>query len=260
MKAFPNNDKQMYLDRIKKHREAGELVRDIVWDGTKGDSLGCTVHSDAQTKYARLLGIPIQLVFLQNWLFNNLPEGHLEYPEKFLNVVTQGLDLSEVSDKWAVRTLGRQVLSLTSIDSDFKTEVLASVLNVIKALSGLILSSVGLKEVYGEARDTFLKAAQRVNKTHWNFLNLKVGTRAEVVQEIKMCVASLAALDATYATWNGNIYEESANRRLKLLAKGTSVGTYSDLREIPELKQSCDVEIKQQAQDLIELIEECVLA
>ena len=60
MKAYPNGDKQMYMDRVKAHRLADELVSGLGWDSAegKGCSVGCTIHCYSHARYSELIGVP----------------------------------------------------------------------------------------------------------------------------------------------------------------------------------------------------------
>ncbi len=112
MTAYPNKDKAMYLARVKAHRKADELVRGIGWESngqTRGCGIGCTLHTYDHSKYPKLLGIPIQLAYLEDWLFENLPDGHLEWPERFLSAIIEGADLSRVWPEWVRRMLERRL-------------------------------------------------------------------------------------------------------------------------------------------------------
>src|SRR5215218_9832938 len=98
LRTFPDpaRPKAFYLERVRRHREADELVRGTGWDGYRGCAVGCTLECYDPTKYPELLGVPEVLARLEDWLFENLPEDHLTWPERFLEAIPEGADLSEV--------------------------------------------------------------------------------------------------------------------------------------------------------------------
>jgi len=56
------NLKARYLDRVKAHIEADEIIQGTYWENGKGCSMGCTVHSDSHAQYEKELFIPEWLV------------------------------------------------------------------------------------------------------------------------------------------------------------------------------------------------------
>ena len=95
--------KQQYLDRVKAHREAGNLVRGTSWWKGRGGAIGCTIESADRERYETELGIPVALAHLKGRLFEGLPvEDRQAWPERFLKAIDPGADLSQVADRWAL--------------------------------------------------------------------------------------------------------------------------------------------------------------
>ncbi len=109
--AYPQNDKAMYLKRVRDHRLADELVQGTGWESngrTRGCSVGCTIHSYDHAKYARLIGGNVILARLQDRIFEGLPiEDALKFPEAYLSAMKPGADLSMVWPQFAVRMVTR---------------------------------------------------------------------------------------------------------------------------------------------------------
>jgi len=109
MQAFHNNQsiKEEYLSRVRAHAAADEIIKGQYWDNGRGCAVGCTIHSGRHQDYEDLLGIPAQLAYLEDGLFENLPlEQAKLWPELFLDSINVGADLSLVFSKFAVRILG----------------------------------------------------------------------------------------------------------------------------------------------------------
>ena len=86
--------KRQYLRRVRNHRKADELVKGQYWQDGKGCAVGCTIHSGQHSQYEVELGIPRQLAYLEDRLFENLPNGKAKaWPEAFLEAIPVGADL-----------------------------------------------------------------------------------------------------------------------------------------------------------------------
>jgi hypothetical protein len=94
--------KERYLDRIKSHREADELIKGKYWENGKGCAVGCTIHGSSHSAYEIELGIPIQLARLEDVHFERLSNDDSQaWPELFLSSIRVGADLSMVWPKYA---------------------------------------------------------------------------------------------------------------------------------------------------------------
>src|ERR1019366_3865717 len=105
MKAFHGDPaiKQKYLTRVKNHRLADEIIHGKYWENGKGCAVGCTVHSNQHAAYESELGIPRILARLEDGIFESLSNGlALTWPERFLEAIKPGTDLSMVWPKFAV--------------------------------------------------------------------------------------------------------------------------------------------------------------
>lgn len=110
--AFHNKKevKAEYLARVKAHQKADEIVKGQYWKGGKGCAVGCTIHGSSHAKYETELGIPMTLAYLEDRIFENLPNDKAKkWPLKFLNAVKPGADLSLVTAKFMVWLLEDEV-------------------------------------------------------------------------------------------------------------------------------------------------------
>jgi hypothetical protein len=94
--------KDQYLARVKAHRAADELIKGTYWENGKGCAVGCTVHSNQHASYETELGIPRLLARLEDGIFERLPNDlAMTWPERFLDAIPVGKDLSLVWPKFA---------------------------------------------------------------------------------------------------------------------------------------------------------------
>jgi len=96
--------KDFYIDRIRQHREADQLVRGTSVRGTSWDSttntgcgIGCTLNAYDHQAYETELGIPELIAHLEDSIFEGLPEADaMEWPGKFLKAIPIGADLTKI--------------------------------------------------------------------------------------------------------------------------------------------------------------------
>jgi hypothetical protein len=98
--------KDQYLARVLLHRKADELCQGVGWESngkTRGCAVGCTLEAYDHSRYPIELGIPVELAYLEDQLFElQTPEDAQLWPERFLNAIPVGADLSKVFGQWAI--------------------------------------------------------------------------------------------------------------------------------------------------------------
>jgi hypothetical protein len=95
--------KEKYLERVRAHRAADELIKGTGWANGKGCAVGCTLHRYSHAAYESELGIPRVLAHLEDRLFESMPNAKaMEWPEQFLAAIKPGADLSLVWPQFAV--------------------------------------------------------------------------------------------------------------------------------------------------------------
>jgi hypothetical protein len=89
--------KSNYLARVAGHADADEIVKGRYWENGKGCAVGCTIHGPAHKSFERELGIPRMLAWLEDVIFEGLPNRLAKtWPERFLTSIAPGRDLSPV--------------------------------------------------------------------------------------------------------------------------------------------------------------------
>jgi hypothetical protein len=99
MPAFHNSTtvQNMYINRVRAHQLADEIIQGTYWERGRGCAVGCTIHGSEHDKYETELGIPRQLAYLQDRIFEGLPLAEAKnFPLAFLTAIPVGANLSLV--------------------------------------------------------------------------------------------------------------------------------------------------------------------
>jgi hypothetical protein len=105
MQAFHDDPaiRDKYINRVKAHREADELVQGVGFDGKKGCAVGCTFDKYNHSCGPVEIGFPVVLMHLNDAIFEGLDKtAAMAWPERFLSAPRLGADLSLVWAKFAV--------------------------------------------------------------------------------------------------------------------------------------------------------------
>src|SRR3990172_7843606 len=104
MQAFHNDPaiKQKYIERVKAHVLADEIVHGTYWENGKGCAVGCTIHGQDHGLYETELGITKILARLEDRIFEGMGNGDSkEFPLRFISAIEPGADLSLVWPEFA---------------------------------------------------------------------------------------------------------------------------------------------------------------
>ena len=95
--------KEKYLNRVKQHQKADNIIQSQGWSNGKGCAIGCTLENYDRTRYPIELGIPIEIAILEDCIFEGLDlETAKKWPARFLNAVPVGADLKMVFPKFGL--------------------------------------------------------------------------------------------------------------------------------------------------------------
>jgi hypothetical protein len=86
--------KRKFLDRVRAHRLAGEITKDLGRKKVGGNAIDCTLHSDNHWAFEEELGLPNQLACIEEELFYSLANDQAQMlPEQILEAIPVGADL-----------------------------------------------------------------------------------------------------------------------------------------------------------------------
>ena len=103
-----HNDPQLkdrIMAKIAAHREADEIIKGTYWAEGKGCAVGCVLEDPdgGHIRYEAEFGIPVQLAYLEDAIFEALPEdASIAWPERFMGAIKPGADLSRVWPEFAI--------------------------------------------------------------------------------------------------------------------------------------------------------------
>jgi hypothetical protein len=98
---------------MRGHRKADRLAKGNYWEDGKGCAVGCMIHSldpngnpSDHGRYETILGVPRVLARLEDLFFERLENGKSQaWPERFLEAIEPGADLSGVWPRFALAIL-----------------------------------------------------------------------------------------------------------------------------------------------------------
>lgn len=83
--SFDAAAKRKFVARAKSHQLADEIVKGTYWRDGKGCAVGCLVHGSSHERLASELGIPVQMAYLIDRLFEGMPlEQSKMFPLRFV--------------------------------------------------------------------------------------------------------------------------------------------------------------------------------
>jgi len=101
--SFNQKTKDKYIASVKAHQKADRIIKGPYWQNGKGSAIGCTLEGDDHTKYETELGIPKEIAYLEDAIFEGLPnEEAMKFPLQFLQAVPINTDLSHVIAKFVI--------------------------------------------------------------------------------------------------------------------------------------------------------------
>ena len=121
--------KDQRIAQVRAHRLADQIVHGVYWENGKGCAVGCTIHSGNHIDYESELGIPVELAFTEDHIFETLPNGKaLMWPERFLQAIPVGVDLRQthVNKRYLLALLTDEKRGLIRLIRDDETKNLAT--------------------------------------------------------------------------------------------------------------------------------------
>jgi hypothetical protein len=153
--------KDKFLSRVTAHRKADEIIQGTYWEDGKGCAVGCTLHSSDHFAYETELGIPVQLAYIQDGLFERLRNGEAKsFPEQFLQAIPIGVSLYPAYWKFMLFVLLDEQNGLyTLTENESVKKVVRSVADLYeKAVAGKEISTGEYDKIYNEADKVYWAA------------------------------------------------------------------------------------------------------
>ena len=95
--------KAQHIARLKAHYKADEIIQGTYWENGKGCDTGCSFHSNDHSLWATELGIPEQIGYLRDKIFEGLPaKDAKEFPLQCSLATPVGVDLDHVWRKFMI--------------------------------------------------------------------------------------------------------------------------------------------------------------
>jgi len=226
MIAFHNDEKikEKYLERVRAHARADEIVKGQYWKDGKGCAVGCTIHSDDHTSYETELGIPEWLARLEDTLFEGMPNEQAKlWPEQFLAAIKPGVDLEQVRIPLIIFILEQNLISLDAceFDRDENPEVVkviadsrAAVVNMIRChREGLNLSAAE-SAARSAAESAAWSAESAAYSAAWSAARSAESAAQSAARSAESAAwsAESAAYSAAWSTWSAAYSAQSAAR------------------------------------------------
>ena len=121
LKSF-HGDKKIktkYINRLKAHAKADEIIKGRYWKDGKGCAVGCTIHGSEHNRYETELGLPEWLARLEDVLFEGLPNSEAkEFPCAFLKAIPVGVSLDTVKHKFCAVLMRENIQRVHKLKMD----------------------------------------------------------------------------------------------------------------------------------------------
>lgn len=124
--------KQKYIDRVRAHRLADNLIQGTGWDNGngKGCAVGCTLESYDHTRFPNELGLPIWIAHLEDSIFEGLDNKTAQlWPERFMEAIPVGVEVDTIKKPFIIWLLN---FALKQFDNDRFKRQADAIKNVIK--------------------------------------------------------------------------------------------------------------------------------
>ena len=121
--SHPIVTREAFLAEMQAHADADQIVQGQYWEEDRGCAVGCSLHSisrlipdarvamDDHEQLAEIIGIPPQLTYLEDTIFEGLPVNLARrWPMRFSSAIQQNADLSNVWPQFATWMLREIVL------------------------------------------------------------------------------------------------------------------------------------------------------
>lgn len=230
--AFQGNPeiKKKYLERLEMHHANDEIVKGGHWNNGKGCAVGCTLNGHNIHDYENKLGIPIELAYLEDNIFQGLENDiYKDFPIRFLSSININSNLEMIFYKFIYWML---------IDKDYgiiQFENSKESIHIIKNIANLFDRKIN---------------RENIEKEEWvNAYNLSYGTNtSDSIYSASNCAASVCIPSYCCTA------VDYATKAFSTNSPGADAKDYS---AVPILMDASHKIRSKQADKLIELFKEC---
>ena len=224
MKAFHNDDKvkTKYIDRMKAHMAADELIRGTGFQDGRGCAVGCTLDKYEHKDYETELGIPEWLAHIEDSFFENMPEaGAMKWPLRFLESVNVGSDLRKIKAPFMIYILTQ---AIENFDHEKYPRVKTAIDTVIKLwetdpewrdgaawAAARSATEAAAESAAQSAADSAAEAAARAARSAESAAQAAAWSAAQSAAEAARAAADSAAWAATQSTRSAAYVKYSEN-------------------------------------------------
>jgi hypothetical protein len=219
-----------YLRRVRAHGKADAILQNHgYWKDGKGCAVGCTLHSGNHYEYETKLGIPVELAYLEDHFFEQLPvKVAREWPNRFLSAIKVGADLSRVYDFWSAWNLIDPVDGVITLVSEEFPDIQRIVREAGEAcLSGNRVNAAWVAWAAWAARAADAAWAARAARAAWAADAAWAARAARAAWAARAARAADAAwaaraADAAWAA-RAEYYKKASNKLIELLQRSKTV-------------------------------------
>ena len=157
--SFHNDEsiKKKYIDRVKAHREADNIIQGTGWESGKGCAVGCTLENYNHSQYPIELGIPEWLARLEDEIFEGLSsEEAMDWPLLFLEAIPVGVELEQIKIPFLI-------MVIESTLECFDYEKYPDPLNCVNKVISLLKDENSTEEEYEKAAKKAFGTAYAAN-------------------------------------------------------------------------------------------------
>ncbi|HEY0753796.1 MAG TPA: hypothetical protein VGD98_07535 [Ktedonobacteraceae bacterium] len=154
-RAFHNTTqiRQLHVERVLAHQLANEIMQGTSWREKASGAVGSTLESNQHSLYEEELGIPRQLAYLEDRIFEGLPNKEAKtFPFVFLTSIPVGADLSLVlarfmvwllidSARGVLRFVGSQGAAISAVAALYQRVIEGEAVSTQEWLSALSAAS-----------------------------------------------------------------------------------------------------------------------
>src|SRR6266571_816570 len=215
MKAFYNDPKiqKKYIDRVRAHQKADEIIQGKYWENGKGCAVGCIVEKPVNAHQAleKELQIPQMLGHLADRIFEGLTvEEAKKFPLRFIKAISLGSDLSKVGYKFQVWLLVDKHNGIIQWANEETKKIIIEIAELHKALA--------------DGKKIDCSAAESAAESAWSAAESAAGSAAESAESAGSAAESAGSAAKSAA---GSAAESAAGSAARSAARSAGSATWS---------------------------------